>query len=156
MADATENGKDEFSGSEERLERQLSELHVNALHEPPSPSNVSSVTSSPNSVREYLPLQREESDKAIMKSRSRNGKELVSTRSKSNVSQASIPSYALVPPLHFPASRSPPVPHKDKPQPAQDATVEVQKLRMQLQKAQQEINGFKIYRVCCLIPPQSV
>jgi len=52
------------------------------------------------------------------------------------------------PPFKFALTTSPPTPHKEKGPSALDPTVEVQKLRMQLQKALQEINGFKIYKVC--------
>lgn len=51
------------------------------------------------------------------------------------------------PPFKFALTTSPPTPHKEKAPSALDPTVEVQKLRTQLQKAMQEINGFKIYKV---------
>eukprot|EP00026_Physarum_polycephalum_P002578 Phypoly_transcript_02585.p1 GENE.Phypoly_transcript_02585~~Phypoly_transcript_02585.p1 ORF type:complete len:676 (+),score=112.05 Phypoly_transcript_02585:73-2100(+) len=50
------------------------------------------------------------------------------------------------PSFRFALTASPPTPRKEKAPSANDSTVEVQKLRMQLQKALQEINGFKIYK----------
>ena len=51
------------------------------------------------------------------------------------------------PSFRFALTTSPPTPHKERVPSAHDPAVEVQKLRIQLQKALQEINGFKIYKV---------
>lgn len=124
--------------------------NYNNLHTPRDDEKLS--TSSHSSSNGSDPINNSKKLTLLKNNSNRDLKRAVNNHKPSNFltpqSPASPPATTPSPPsFRFALSSSPPTPHKERVPSANDPAVEVQKLRMQLQKALQEINGFKIYKV---------